>query len=141
MSCRYRVKKYGLASQKQIMQFVAEDLLNKKGIVVNLHNLNCLFLHNLRESTKHFIVKAILFKLLRNKRRRVACEVEINSGIVDLVDLDNLIAYEIESKPTKRKMEEKVKNYEAVKDVIFIDLRKVPNDLAKAVKFLKKFVI
>lgn len=141
MGCRHRIKKYGLISQRRISQFEAERLLEERGIVVNSTNVNCLFSYSKRESLKHFIVKAMIFKILRNKGRKVACEVEINNGIVDLLDLDNLIAYEIESNLAKGKIENKLRNYRAVEDVIFIDLREVPNDLGKAEKFLKKIVV
>jgi UTP-glucose-1-phosphate uridylyltransferase len=141
MNCRYRIKKYGLISQRKISQFEAKKLLEERGIVVNSTNVNCLFSYNLKESLKHFIVKAMIFKILRNKKRKVACEVEINNGIVDLLDIDNLIAYEVESKLTKRKIKNKLKNYRAVRDVIFIDLKKVPNNFEKAEKFLRKVIV
>ena len=141
MSCRKRVEKYGLISQRRILQWKAKNLLKAKGLVIDSNNINCLFLHNSKESLKHFLVKAIMFKILRNRKRKVGCEIEIDNGIVDLLDLNNLIAYEIESKFDKNKIKEKLKNYKTIKDVVFINLKKVPNEFEKAEKFLKEIVI
>jgi hypothetical protein len=138
---RTKVEKFGLQSQKLISQIKAREILRENGIVVNEKNKNCLFTHNKNESLKHFIVKAILFKILREKRRNVGSEIEIKNGIVDLIDLDNLIAYEIENEINKKRINEKLKNYKVVKDVFFIDCKKVPNDLEKAEKYLRKIVV
>jgi hypothetical protein len=138
---RKKVEKFGLQSQKLISQIKARKILRENGIVANEKNKNCLFTHNKNESLKHFIIKAILFKILREKGRNVGSEIEIENGIVDLIDLDNLIAYEIENGTNKKKIEEKLKNYKAVKDVFFIDCKKVPNDLEKAEKYLRKIVV
>jgi hypothetical protein len=138
---RKKVEKFGLQSQKLISQIKAREILRKNGIVVNEKNKNCLFTHNKKESLKHFVVKAILFKILREKGRNVGSEIEIENGIVDLIDLDNLIAYEIENGINKKRIEEKLKNYKVVKDVFFIDCKKVPNDLEKAENYLRKIVV
>jgi hypothetical protein len=138
---RTKVEKFGLQSQKLISQIKARKILRENGIVVNEKNKNCLFTHNKNESLKHFVVKAILFKILREKGRNVGSEIEIEDGIVDLIDLDNLIAYEIENGINKKRIEEKLKNYKVVKDVFFVDCRKVPNDLEKAENYLRKIVI
>jgi hypothetical protein len=138
---RKKVEKFGLQSQKLISQIKAKEILRKNGIVVNEKNKNCLFTHNKKESLKHFVVKAILFKILREKGRNVGSEIEIENGIVDLIDLDNLIAYEIENGISKRRIEEKLKNYKVVKDVFFINCKKVPNDLEKAENYLRKIVV
>jgi hypothetical protein len=138
---RTKVEKFGLQSQKLISQIKAREILRENGIVVNEKNKNCLFTHNKNESLKHFIVKAILFKILREKRRNVGSEIEIKNGIVDLIDLDNLIAYEIENGINKKRINEKLKNYKVVKDVFFVDCKKVPNDLERAENYLRKIVI
>jgi len=138
---RKKVEKFGLQSQKLISQIKAKEILRKNGIVVNEKNKNCLFTHSKKESLKHFVVKAILFKILREKGRNVGSEIEIENGIVDLIDLDNLIAYEIENGISKRRIEEKLKNYKVVKDVFFINCKKVPNDLEKAENYLRKIVV
>ena len=62
---RTKVEKFGLQSQKFISQIKAREILRENGMVVNEKNKNCLFTHNKNESLKHFIVKAILFKILR----------------------------------------------------------------------------
>lgn len=138
---RGRVEKYGLQSQKLISQIEARRLLKENGIVINGNNKNCLFLHNKKESMKHFVVKAILFKILREKDRCIGTEIEIKNGIVDLIDMDNLIAYEIENGYSKKKIKEKLINYEVVKDVFFIECKNVPENINDAEKYLRRIVV
>lgn len=135
-----RVRKYGLRSQKRITRFMAERLLRSKGLVLNDSNKNCLFLHA-NESTKHWIVKAIIFKILKERERTVGTEIEVEGGIVDLIDVDNLIVYEIESKLTKEKKDRRIKELDSVNDIFFINLNKVPNDWEKAEIYLKDIVV
>lgn len=141
MFTRKRIEKYGLQSQKLISQMEAKKLLKENGIVVNGNNKNCLFTHNKRESMKHFIVKAMLFKILREKCRNIGTEIEIRNGIVDLIDLDNLIVYEIENGMDKKSVREKMMNYRVAKDVFFIDCKKVPEGLKEAEKYLREVVV
>jgi len=103
--------------------------------------VNCLYSSNGKEGLKHFMVKAALFKILRERGRRVATEVDIIQDIVDLVDMDNLIAYEVENSPTKDKIEKRVKELSFVKDVFFVDLKFMPNNIMDLGSVLKKFVV
>jgi len=139
MGAREKVTMYGLKSQKYISFLQAEKLLASKGFVLNKKNENCLFLHNKKESMKHFIVKAVIFKILREKGRKVGTEIEFENGIVDLIDVDNLIIYEIENKTNRAR--EKIKQLENVRDIFVIDLKKVPDSLKEAEKYLKGKVV
>lgn len=139
MGTRERVRRYGLKSQKYIRFLRAEKLLASKGIVLNEKNRNCLFIYNANEGMKHFIVKAIIFKILRERGRNVGTEIEVMDGIVDLIDVNNLIAYEIESNVNKAK--EKVGRLQSVKDVFIIDLKKVPDSLKEAERYLRQKIV
>lgn len=138
---RMRIERYGLRSQKLISQINARKILKENGIIVTETNKNCLFLHNRNESMTHFVVKAILFKILRERCRTVGTEIEIKNGIVDLIDLDNLIAYEIENGMCKKRVKDKMENYKAVKDIFFIDCRKVPENLKDAERYLRGIAV
>jgi len=139
MGTREKVTMYGLKSQKYISFLQAEKLLASKGFVLNKKNENCLFLHNKKESMKHFIVKAIIFKILRGRGRKVGSEIEFENGIVDLLDVDNLIIYEIENNRTKAK--EKIKRLKSIRDIFVIDLKEVPDSLKEAEKYLREKVV
>jgi hypothetical protein len=141
MSARRKILMYGLSSQKLISQCVAEELLQKKGFVLNERNSCCLFPHNKRETLKHWIVKAIVFKILLNKGRNVGTEIEVGNGIVDVFDSDNKIAYEIENNSSKPKIEERIHDLSGAKDVFIINLRHVPNDVNDAKKYLERIVV
>ncbi len=141
MSARKKVLLYGLSSQKKISKDIAERILKEKGFVLNEKNMNCLFSHNRKESLKHWIIKAIVFKILRNRRRRVGSEIEVGNGIADIFDADNKIVYEIENNFSKSKRETKIQNLATANDIFFIDLKKVPDDIFSAKKYLEKIIV
>lgn len=141
MSARRKIVLYGLSSQKRISQTSAEKILCKKGFVLNDKNVNCLFPHNKNESLKHWITKAIVFQILRNRERNVGSEIEVGNGIADVFDSDNRIAYEIENNFSRSKMKEKISNLTGAKDVFIINLRHVPDDINAAKKYLERIVV
>ncbi len=138
---RHKVTKYGLSSQRGVPAFRAENLLKTNGFVVSNKNMNCLFLNNGNESSKHFIVKSLIFKILRERGRRVGTEIEVENAIVDVLDLDMVICYEVETNLTKKKIQEKLGQIISVKDIFFIDTRQVPDDFYEAEKYLKNQVV
>lgn len=141
VNTRLKARKYGIASQKHISFLQAEKLMRTNGVVLNNTNKNCLFMHNIRESTKHWVIKSILFKLLRERGRTVGTEVEIRGGIVDVLDVNNLIGYEIESKISKKLIRQKSRRLWRLRDVIFIDVKKVPNSFEAAEKYLESLIV
>jgi len=141
MSARRKILLYGLQSQKKISQITAESLLRKNSFVLNEKNRNCLFPHNKSESLKHWTTKAIIFKILRERKRNVGTEVEVGNGIADVFDEDNKIAYEIESEISKRKVREKTRNMSEANDIFFINLKKVPDEISAAKKYLERIVV
>jgi hypothetical protein len=138
---RERVMKYGLRSQRNISFFQAEKLLNSEGMVMNERNKNCLFTNGGNESMRHWIVKAMIFKILKEKGRDVGTEIETKNGIVDVIDADNLIAYEIEKNLNEKKKKEKINRLKGVNDIFIIDLNKVPDDFEEAEKYLKEKLV
>jgi hypothetical protein len=137
MSVRERVRRYGLRSQRFISQLKAVKLLKSLGYVLNEQNKNCLYLTN--ESMKHWLVKALIFKILRDKSRLVGTEIEVNGGIADLIDVDNLIVYEIENGLGKK--ERKMEQFKDFKDVFIIDLKVLPDSLKEMEEVLKEKVV
>jgi len=138
---RERVRRYGLRSQKNISFLQAEKLLASKGLVLNGKNKNCLFTNGGNESMKHWLVKAMVFKILREKKRIVGTEIETKNGIVDVIDVDNFIVYEIEKNLSKKKKKQKVDRLKGVKDVFIIDLKKVPDDFENAERYLREKMV
>lgn len=141
VNVRLKGRKYGIVSQKYISFLRAEKLLRTNGVVLNETNKNCLFMHNSRESTKHWVIKSIVFKLLRERGRTVGTEVELRGGIVDVLDVDNFIGYEIESKINKRSVQQKSKRLWRLHDVIFIDATKIPDSIKAAEEYLRELII
>lgn len=138
---RERVRRYGLQSQRKLAFFKSERLLKENGFVLPEKNKNCLFTSTGSETMKHWIVKAIIFKQLRNTGRQVGTEVEVNGGIVDVLDVDNMIAYEVENNLTREKLKSKVMSISGLKDVFFIDILEVPDDIQEAESYLKEKLV
>lgn len=138
---RAKARKYGVVSQRYISFLRAQKLLQTNGVVLNETNKNCLFMHNSHESAKHWVIKALLFKLLRERGHTVGTEVEIKGGIVDVLDVHTFVGYEIESKPSEGLIKERLKRLWRLHDVVFIDAKKVPNDVMKAEEYIKRLVV
>jgi len=138
---RVKARKYGIVSQRYISFLRAQKLLQTNGVVLNETNKNCLFMHNSHESTKHWMIKALLFKLLRERGHTLGTEVEIKGGIVDVLDIHTFVGYEIESRLSEELIKKRLKRLWRLHDVVFIDAKKVPNDVMKAEKYLERVVV
>lgn len=136
---RNRIKRYGLSSQKWLGQKKAQQLLEQEGIVLN----EGVFSHNKNESIKHFLVKAIIYKIIKEKGRIVGTEIETTNSIADVLDSTNMNVYEVETNATPGNRKEILKQYENVniKDVFIIDLRKVPNNIIEMEKCLRERIV
>ena len=137
---RERVRKYGLASQSGLKYPQPERQLEKNGFAISKKGIGCLFSSSGKESMKHFISKAIIFKLLLDRGRTVATEVETKDAIVDVLDIDNRIAYEVENGFDENDILKLVSQTE-LRDVFLIDMKDIPDDVCAAEKFLKQVVI
>ena len=133
---RERVKKYGLQSQRNSPYFKSQQMLNENGFVLSERNRNCLFTNGGSETMKHWIVKSMVFKKLREMGRQVGTEVEVNGGIVDVLDLDNMIAYEVENNFTRKKLNAKLSSLSGLRDIFFIDIVEVPDTFDEATIYL-----
>jgi hypothetical protein len=137
---RDRVRKYGLQSQRGTNYLWTEKQLKENGFVVGKNNKNCLFCSSGRESMKHFVAKAVIFKILRDRSRNVATEVETRNAIVDVLDIDNRIAYEVENGFDEDDIISLISHTE-LRDIFLIDLKEIPDDIHEAEQFLKQILI
>jgi hypothetical protein len=133
----YRVRKYGLRSQTRMSYISSRIALKENGFVLDERHKNCIFPSTGSESVKHWIIKCLVFKILRDRGRQVGTEVEIKNAIVDVLDTTSIIAYEIETALTRQRILEKLRNFVSVRDVFFIDTREVPDDIFEAEKYLR----
>lgn len=99
---------------------------------------NCLYPHNSKETMEHWLIKAMVFKILHDRGCNVKTEAVTGGGIVDVVDDDNLVAYEIETVINEEKVKKRVRQLWKMHDVFFIDCKKVPDNLVEAVEYLKR---
>lgn len=73
------------------------------------------------------------------ERKRTVNTLDINR----ILDASNSILYIIESELSKKKIMEGMndKRHEGFKDIFFIDVREIPNDLEEAYKYLFEKVV
>jgi hypothetical protein len=119
----------------------AQRLAKENGSVLDNSNANRLFMHSGSESAKHWVVKALLFRALRGLGRTVGTEVEACGCIVDVLDADNMIAYEVETRVDRAAVERKCKRLWRMHDVVFVDASKVPDSLDEAERCIRGIVV
>jgi hypothetical protein len=78
------------------------------------------------DDLKHMLAKTIVSWILSSRGRNFYTELPVKNGIIDIVDLDEKIAYEVENHYCPSKIEEKKKLLEGspLKDIIIFDIRK-----------------
>ncbi|MFH1622962.1 MAG: hypothetical protein ABIA12_00365 [Candidatus Aenigmatarchaeota archaeon] len=135
-----RRERYGIPSQRRMSGMRAARLLEERGAVCDVANSNRLFMHNRNEGTKHWVVKALLFKALRELGRTVGTEIEVRGGIVDVLDADNLVGYEVETRISRPAIERKYRRLWRLRDVVFVDASKIPDGIADAERCIKALV-
>lgn len=118
-----------------------KDYLRQMGVDVDSINLNSLVLSS-DENMMHFIVKAIIFKLLREAERDVGCEMEIGDGVADVVDLKGKYVYEVETNPSEDRVKKKLEQFgNAITDMIIIDTNRLNISVEDAVWKLKNKIV
>lgn len=82
------------------------------------------------EDWKHYLVKCILCKILKDLGHKIYTEVDKGQGRVDVFDSTTGVVYEIETHPKKATSESKVERYSKsvyVKEVVIIDASQFSN--------------
>lgn len=138
---RERVRRYGLQSQRRLAYFKSRQMLEENGFVLPDSRRNCLFTSGGSETMKHWLVKAIIFKALRERGREAGSEVEVNGGIVDVLDTGNMIAYEVENNFTRKKLSAKLSSLSGLRDIFFIDILEVPDDMHEAEAYIREKIV
>ncbi len=60
---------------------------------------------------------------------------------MDSLDADNVIAYEVENNFTRKKLNAKLSCLSGLRDVFFIDILEVPDDVGGAESYLREKVV
>lgn len=128
---------------KQTPWQLCEDLKAVINARIDKHDWNRLQCWNSAETLNHFLTKAMVFKILRSRGRTTVAEASIGVGVCDIIDLDMAYIYEIESNPTPEKEKQKYAQYNCayIKDIIVIDLRKLPADNKERYKELERLIL
>lgn len=111
-------------------------------------NLNKVRIHNRNESMKHFIVKAMVVKVLFNEGYEVYSEHDIKKRHTDKIRVADIAAYdssninkleiviEVETKLTKKHERDLLKFHED-HTIYIIELKRISNDIKKMEKQIR----
>lgn len=95
-------------------------MLSQCGIIYDRTTANVLRVHNKNESWGHFLTKAVLFKLFRDKGYTVLLEAETANGVLDCYILELGLALEVVSSLYPKKEASTKELYNLVKDILVI---------------------
>lgn len=135
-----------MLNRKQESWKIRKDLEMYAGYIFQ-HKPNTLTPNVGSEGIKHFTIKTIIAYLLREQKKDFFDEVIVNKGKlpgrIDLLNISDSIVIECETELTEEVKASKREKYDNpyIVDFLFIDLKKVPDDLNEAYKYLKKKII
>lgn len=114
------------------VKFLTEEgkrrLLSRHGIIYDKTTRNVLRVHNKNESWGHFLTKAVLYKLFRDKGYTVLLEAETAHGVIDVCILDLELAIEVVSNPSPERIAQKKRMYSEFRDVLIVAVPEVSID-------------
>ena len=104
---------------------------------------NTLYISRGIEGFKHRMVKMAVMSLLKDAGIDSFSEVAMEGGVVDIFDATRRIIIECETELDEAKKQKKIDQYDnvMVREFIFIDLRKVPENLNEMKTYLEDKVI
>lgn len=94
-------------------------LYQQYGIIFDKTTRDILRVHNKHESWGHFLTKAVLFKLFRDKGYHVVLEAQTKNGIFDVFVLELGLAIEVLSNAYPKKIFQVKYHYKAKEVVVF----------------------
>ena len=114
----------------------------QRGILYLPEHVNTLKMH-VNETLEHWIIKAMVFRLLRKMKHEVVTEFEITGmGVGDIFDLTASVQYEIETTSYPKYIHDRAKQYIRIGvDVIVIPIGKLPENIKEREKALKEYVL
>jgi hypothetical protein len=95
-------------------------LAARYGIIYDKTTRNILRVHNKNESWGHFLTKAVLYKLFRDRGYDVVLEAETVHGVIDAYVVDLELAIEVLSHPHPKKVNSKKEHYETVREFLVV---------------------
>lgn len=140
-SAAARRRGYGIPSQRGMSPLRAGRMAEAGGCVLDSGNANRVFEHCGAEGMRHWVVKAMLFKALRDLGRTVGTEVEACGCVVDVLDADSMVAYEVETRVDRAAAGRKCRRLWRLRDVVFVDASKVPDGIAEAERCVRAIVV
>jgi len=111
-----------------------EQLIRKNGkkletLGINLKGVNTIKFRG-KESFSHRVVKLVICHLLAKAGHNFKTEQPIKDNVCDIIDLDSLIVYEIETYPNSTIIYKKLDDFlhPYIEDLVIVNLRKIDYD-------------
>ncbi len=110
-------------------------MLSKYGIIYDKTTRNILRVHNKKESWGHFLTKAVLYKLFRDRGHDVVLEAETAHGVIDVFIVDLKLAIEVVSTPHPKKIKTIKNRYTKFNDILIVTVPEIDmNDFCQNIK-------
>lgn len=100
-------------------------MLSQYGIIYDKTTRNVLRVHNRNESWGHFLTKAVLYKLFRDKGYDVLMEAETVDGVIDVFVLDLELAIEVMSSPCPGIASRKRSTYKEFTEMVIVTVPEI----------------
>lgn len=95
-------------------------MASQLGIIYDKTTRDVLRVHNKNESWGHFLTKAVLYKLFRDRGYTVVLEAESVHGVIDVFVVDLKLAIEVVSAAHSKKVESTIRHYEREGEVVVV---------------------
>lgn len=103
-------------------------MLSRYGIIYDKTTRNIVRVHNKKESWGHFLTKAVLYKLFRDRGYDVVLEAETAHGVINVYVVDLELAVEVISDPHPKKIETVKNRYTNFNDIVTVAVPEVDID-------------
>jgi len=105
---------------------VRNNYLKLKTLGIDLRDINTVRFRG-NESFRHRLIKFLISQELFSLGHRFKTEQPIKSSVCDVIDLDTLVIYEVESNPTMEVMKRKLREFyhPYIEDIVIVDIRKI----------------
>ena len=109
--------------------FFARNYARLKEIGIDFQSVNCVRFVGW-ESFEHRLLKFILCHNIYEVNHNFKTEQAVNGSVCDVIDLDTMRIYEVETSSTRRRVDVKPKAFDhpLIEDVLIVDVRKLDFD-------------
>jgi len=88
-----------------------------------IYPINCVRIHNSKETMAHWIMKCLIAKGLTERKQQWMTEFDFRGNVCDVWNLTQDTILEVETQPSKQSVEKKKRQYKEHTDLFVFDLK------------------